>query len=312
MIQFSQVYEVCMSIESQGLSLYEAARQKGIPFTSHNAPTDCTLSVRDMTFHYLEWGNSNDPTILMLHGNAQQAHSWDFISLPLSEQYHVIALDQRGHGDSDWSNQQDYSTQEQVKDIDSIVSNLKLNNFHLIGHSMGGRNSYAWASQNSHKLASLTIVDTGPDTESLGRRRMQQFKSLPDELDSFEEFANRIQSYTGRPIEQVLGSLKYNIRERSDGKWSWKYDKIMRHPDYQSQTIPSSELWEMITQIHCPTLIIRGANSDVFNSDTMNKMRNTIANCIITTVDNAGHLVQGDNPVGFLQEYQQFLKKISN
>ena len=213
MIQFSQVYEVCMSIESQGLSLYEAARQKGIHFTSHNAPTDCTLSVRDMTFHYLEWGNSNDPTILMLHGNAQQAHSWDFISLPLSEQYHVIALDQRGHGDSDWSNQQDYSTQEQVKDIDGIVSNLKLNNFHLIGHSMGGRNSYAWASQNSHKLASLTIVDTGPDTESLGRRRMQQFKSLPDELDSFEEFANRIQSYTGRPIEQVLGSLKYHIRE---------------------------------------------------------------------------------------------------
>ena len=202
--------------------------------------------------------------------------------------------------------------------FNSNKSIYKLINFHLkkndnkfIVYSMGGRNSYAWASQNSHKLASLTIVDTGPDTQSVGRRRMQQFKSLPDELDSFEEFAARIQSYTGRPIEQVLGSLKYNIRERSDGKWSWKYDKVMRQPDYQSQTIPSSELWEMITHINCPTLIIRGANSDVFNSDTMDKMRNTIADCIISTVDNAGHLVQGDNPVGFLQEYQHFLNTIS-
>lgn len=299
-----------MSIESQGLSLYEAAKQKGIPFTLHNKPVDRSLKVRDMNFHYLEWGDPNSQTILLLHGNAQQAHSWDFISLPLSESFHVIALDQRGHGDSDWSVKQDYSTQEQVKDIDAITSTLNLTNFHLVGHSMGGRNSYAWASQNSSKLASLTIVDTGPDTEQLGRRRMQQFKSLPDELDSFEEFANRIQAYTGRPIAQVLGSLKYNIRERTDGKWSWKYDSVMRQPDYQSQTIPSSQLWEMITQIKCPTLIMRGANSDVFNEDTMQRMRNTINNCVITTVDNAGHLVQGDNPVGFLVEYRSFLSNL--
>ncbi len=310
MIQLSHIYEVYMSIESQGLSLYEAAKQKGIPFTIPNKPDDRVISVRNMTFHYLEWGDPNRPTILMLHGNAQQAHSWDFISLPLSEKFHVIALDQRGHGDSDWSIDQDYSTQEQVKDIDAIVSSLSLNQFHLVGHSMGGRNSYAWASENSDKLASLTIVDTGPDTESIGRRRMQQFKSLPDELDSFEEFADRIQSYTGRPMEQVLGSLKYNIRERQDGKWSWKYDKVMRHPEYQSQTIPSSMLWEMIKQISCPTLIIRGNNSDVFNEDTMEKMRNTIKDCTITTVENAGHLVQGDNPVGFLREYRNFINHI--
>ena len=75
MLQLSHIDEVCMSIESQGLSLYEAARQKGIPFTSHNKPVDCTISVRSMKFHYLEWGNANHQTILMLHGNAQQAHS---------------------------------------------------------------------------------------------------------------------------------------------------------------------------------------------------------------------------------------------
>jgi esterase len=92
-----------MELESQGLTLFEAARQKGIPFTKNNEPLDRNITARNMNFHYLEWGEINSPTILMLHGNAQQAHSWDFISLALSDKYRIIALDQRGHGDSDWS-----------------------------------------------------------------------------------------------------------------------------------------------------------------------------------------------------------------
>jgi esterase len=299
-----------MELESQGLTLFEAARQKGIPFTKNNEPLDRNITARNMNFHYLEWGEINSPTILMLHGNAQQAHSWDFISLALSDKYRIIALDQRGHGDSDWSPTSDYSTQEQVKDINSIISSLGLKEFHLVGHSMGGRNSYSWASQNSQLLKSLTIVDTGPDTQKVGRKRMQSFKSLPDELSTFEEFAERIQQYTGRPLEQVLGSLKYNIRQRSDGKWSWKYDKVMRDPNYQSQTITSINLWKMIPNISCPTLIIRGANSDVFNDNTMTRMQEAIPQCQIKTVPNAGHLVQGDNPVNFLEVYSQFLSEL--
>ncbi len=98
-----------MASHSLGLSLYEAARQKGVPFTLENEPLDKFVQISGLKLHYLEWGNPSDPTILMLHGNSQQAHSWDFVSLPLSEHYHVIALDQRGHGDSDWAPEGDYS-----------------------------------------------------------------------------------------------------------------------------------------------------------------------------------------------------------
>ena len=92
-----------MASHSLGLTLHQAARQKGVHFTRENEPTDRSVQVNGMSFHYLEWGQPGNPLIVMLHGGSQQAHSWDFVSLPLSEDYHIIALDQRGHGDSDWA-----------------------------------------------------------------------------------------------------------------------------------------------------------------------------------------------------------------
>ena len=195
-----------MASHSLGLTLHQAARQKGVTFTQENEPVDRTVQANGMNIHYLEWGQPGNPLIVMLHGGSQQAHSWDFVSLPLSEQYHIIAMDQRGHGDSDWADDGDYSTEAHQGDIDGFVGALGISKFHLIGHSMGGRNSYVWASRNSDKLRSLVIVDTGPVAQSRGRNRIQNFRELPDELDSFEEFADRVQEYTGRTREQNFGA----------------------------------------------------------------------------------------------------------
>ena len=219
-----------MASHSMGLSLHDAARQMGVPFTVENEPVDRSVKVNGLNIHYLEWGDPDKPTIVMLHGIQQQAHSWDFISLPLSVDYRIIAVDQRGHGDSDWSPDGDYSTDAYVGDVKNLVGELGLENFHLMGHSMGGRNSLAWASQNQGILKSLTIVDTGPETQRRGSDRIQRFRELPDELDTLEEFAQRVMEYTGRTREQTLGALKYSIRQRDDGKWTWKYDKVIRSP----------------------------------------------------------------------------------
>ena len=254
-----------MASHSLGLTLHQAARQKGVSFTQENEPVDRTVQVDGMTFHYLEWGQEGNPLVVMLHGGSQQAHSWDFVSLPLSEDFHIIAMDQRGHGDSDWASDGDYTIEAHQRDIDGFVSALGLSDFHLVGHSMGGRNSYVWASRNSEKLRSLVIVDTGPVAQSRGRNRIQNFRELPDELDSFEEFADRVQEYTGRTREQTLGALKYSIRERADGKWTWKYDKLLRTPGRQGPVWSQEQLWEAVAQIACPTLVVRGGNSDIFS-----------------------------------------------
>ena len=123
---------------------------------------------------------------------------------------------------------------------------------------------------------------------------------MPDELNSFEEFASRVQEYTGRTREQTLGSLKYSIRERADGKWTWKYDKLMRTPGHRSPTWTTEQLWESVSKIDCPTLVVRGSRSDIFTEETMNKMKVVIPECTTVTVERAGHLVAGDNPSDFL------------
>ena len=299
-----------MASHSLGLTLHQAAREKGVPFTLENEPTDHEVTLHGMKFHYLEWGDASKPLIVMLHGGSQQAHSWDFVSLPLSEDYHILALDQRGHGDSAWASDGDYSTEGHQTDIDAFVSDLGLNGFHLIGHSMGGRNSYVWASRNSEKLSSLTIVDTGPEAQHRGRNRIQNFRELPDELDSFEDFASRVQEYTGRTREQTLGALKYSIREREDGKWTWKYDKLLRTPGHQTPQLSTEQLWEAVAKINCPTLVVRGGDSDIFANETMEKMSEVIPNCSTVTVPNAGHLVAGDNPTDFLAAVSNFYKEI--
>jgi esterase len=299
-----------MASHSLGLTLYEAARQKGVPFTQENQPIDKYVQINGMNFHYLEWGNPADPTILMLHGGSQQAHSWDFVSLPLSERYHILALNQRGHGDSDWATDGDYSIEAHQRDIDGFTDSLDLDGFHLIGHSMGGRNSYVWASRHPGKLRSLVIVDTGPEAQPRGRNRIQSFRELPDELDSFEEFASRVQEYTGRSREQTLGALKYSIRQRPDGKWTWKYDKLLRTPEHRSPQWTPEQLWECVARVTCPTLVVRGSDSDIFAQETMRKMQEVIPDCATVTVPRAGHLVAGDNPADFLVAVQELLRRV--
>jgi pimeloyl-ACP methyl ester carboxylesterase len=281
-----------------------------VPFTQENEPTDHQVRVNGMSFHYLEWGNPANPTILMLHGGSQQGHSWDFVSLPLSEHYHIVALDQRGHGDSDWAADGDYTTEAHQGDIDGFVQSQGLEDFHLIGHSMGGRNSYVWASRHPNTLRSLVIVDTGPEAQARGRNRIQSFRELPDELDSFEEFASRVQEYTGRTREQVLGSLKYSIRRRPDGKWSWKYDKLLRTPGHRAPQWSPEQLWAAVARIDCPTLVVRGGDSDIFADATMQKMQQVIPHCTTVTVPKAGHLVAGDNPADFLTAVRALYQRV--
>ena len=242
-----------MASHSLGLTLYEAAREKGVPFTLENEPADRNVTVNGMNFHYLEWAAPATPSSSCSTEAASRPHSWDFVSLPLSEHYHIIAMDQRGHGDSDWAPDGDYTIEAHQGDIDGFISALGLDGFHLIGHSMGGRNSYVWASNNSRKLKSLVIVDTGPEAQSRGRNRIQNFRELPDELDTFEEFATRVQEYTGRTREQTLGALKYSIRQRADGKWTWKYDKALRTPGRNERQWTSEQLWDAVVKITCPT-----------------------------------------------------------
>ena len=299
-----------MTLKEDGLTLFEAARAVGVPFSDEVVPKDRYVVANGLKFHYLAWGSEDRESILLLHGGLQQAHSWDFVALALCADYHVVVLDARGHGDSQWAMDGDYSLEAHQGDLESLVEALELRRFVLVGHSMGGRNAYVFASRHPELVKALVIVDVGPESMSSGESRIRSFRELPDELDSYAEFATRVQEYTGRSREQVLGALKYTIRQRTDGKWTWKYDKQLRAPGYRPGGLPPEELWEALAGISCPTLILRGSRSDIFAADVMERMLQVIPESTSAEVPEAGHLVAGDNPAGFLEAIAPWLQRV--
>ena len=295
---------------NQGLSLHDAARAMGVRFANDNAPQDKFVTANGMRFHYLEWGSAANPPMLLLHGFAQTCHSWDFVALGFSDDYRVIVLDQRGHGDSDWAADGDYSPETQQNDISAIVSEIGLEKFTLMGLSMGGRNSFTYAANNPDRVRALVIVDAGPQNMQQGTQNIRNFVQQDDELDSVDAFVERVLKYNPRRApEQIRGSIMHNLKQLPNGKWTWKYDKRLRRPGRRMGSDPETEkrLWGYLEALQCPTLLVRGGASDIIAMDTADKMHAVIPNSQLATIEGAGHLVMGDSPAGFQGAVTEFL-----
>ena len=297
--------------QGQGLSLHDAARAQGVTFEREAVPEDRYVEANGMTFHYLDWGNPDAPDMLLLHGFAQTCHSWDFVALAFCDRYHVVALDQRGHGDSDWSESGDYSPETQQEDIAAVVSEIGLSDFVLMGLSMGGRNSFTYAATHPGDVRALVVVDAGPQNMRAGSQKIRSFVQQEDELDSVEDFVQRVLDYNPlRDPVQVRGSILHNLKQLPSGKWTWKYDKRFRQPGgrrFQQDPEMTQRLWGYMESLACPTLVVRGAQSDIIALDTADGMHKRIPNGRMATVENAGHLVMGDNPSGFERAVTEFL-----
>ena len=184
---------------NRGLSLYEAARLFNVPFTTDARPRDGEVEAGGLRFHYLEWGRNDAPPALLLHGIGQQCHSWDFISLALSDRYRIIALDARGHGDTQWPDDGDYSLEAHQRDLDAVVEAMGLKDFVLIGHSMGGRNGYVFASRRPELVKALVIVDTGPGQVAASSRRIRASSPSPTNSIPTRSLSSESGSIRGGP-----------------------------------------------------------------------------------------------------------------
>jgi len=124
--------------------------------------------VDGMRLHYLDWGTRGRPLVLFLHGGALNAHTWDVVALALRTEYHSIALDQRGHGDSEWSPGMDYEPEAHRRDIEGLVEHLGVDRFRLVGQSMGALNAFTYATRHAERLAGLVVIDAGLNVTSHG------------------------------------------------------------------------------------------------------------------------------------------------
>jgi pimeloyl-ACP methyl ester carboxylesterase len=290
-----------------GMNVFDAARAAGITFTAEVLPEDHYVEANGMRLHYLDWGNSDRPKMLLLHGGAQSAHSWDFFSLAMRDHFHIVALDQRGHGDSDWSDVGDYDTPFHVADIQAFTEAIGYDRFILVGLSMGGRNAYSFAAEHPEKVERLIVVDVGPDVKAEGRAYIREFLEGTETFESFDWLVERVKRFNPRrPENQIRGSLLNNLKQLEDGTWTWKHDRrrgIRRDRGGEM----NEAAWAALAAVQAPTLVVRGAESYILSEQTAHKMLATVANSHLVEVPNAGHLVQGDNPVGFEHAVRVFL-----
>src|SRR6266571_8053770 len=249
--------------------LATTAVRAGFSFDGVVLPQDHEVNVGRMRLHYLDWGGKDLPTIVFLHGCALNSHTWELCCLALRDDYHCIALDQRGHGDSDWAHDADYSIGAQLQDTKGFVDKIGLDKFILAGMSLGAINSLAFAIAHPERLNALVIIDAGPEIRHPGSSRIRDFVNDSEHLVSVEAIIERALKFNPRRDPTILRrSLMHNLRQQADGSWKWKYDRRrFQRLDQDSHRAERAALADGLARITCPTLVVRGGESDVFHEE---------------------------------------------
>jgi esterase len=296
--------------------LETTAVRAGFDFPGVVLPTSHEFHLGRMRFHYLDWGNKHLPTIVFLHGGALNAHTWDLVSLALRDNYHCVALDQRGHGDTDWahvddSGNADYSMEAQLGDTKGFADHLGLDKFILVGMSLGAINSLAFAVNHPERLSHLVIIDAGPEMRRPGSSRIRDFVQGVQETVTIEAIIEKALEFNPRRDPKILRrSLMHALRQQPDGTWKWKYDtRRFQALDQEKQRAARAALADGLSRITCPTLIVRGGESDVFHEEDGIRLAQRLPDGKFVTVPRAGHTVQGDNPKDLVAELRRFLTK---
>ena len=159
--------------------------------------------VRHERLHFLEWGDPATPPVLLLHGVNQTSHAWDLVSLTLADRYHVYAIDHRGHGDSEWARDQDYSAANALaEDALAFVDQQHIVKPIIIAHSMGGRVTMHMLLKRPDLARAVCFVDVAPERTATGGGQIREFMRRNVEFDTIEEFIERVRAYDPyRPVE---------------------------------------------------------------------------------------------------------------
>ncbi|MDR3530431.1 MAG: alpha/beta hydrolase [Rhodopila sp.] len=295
-------------------SLLASAADLGIPHAPDVPYRSCNIVLRQMRFHFLEWGAADAPVIVLLHGGHQSAHSWDLVSLHLARRYRVLALDQRGHGDSEWARDVTYSNHEMSLDAEAFITAMGLERPILVGHSMGGRNAMLLTRRNQALLRALAIVDVGPELSERGRAAIAGFVQVNQEFDDLEHFVRNVRQYDPyRSREHIERTVKYNMLERADGKYVSKCDSNPRRLGIVRGSGPLENITlEDAARFDLPVLLVRGANSNILAPDAAERFAAALPRGELVTVPDCGHNVHGQNTKGFIGALGEFLRTLAH
>lgn len=270
------------------------------------------VALGNLRFHYVEWGYQEAPAVLCLHGLRSYADTFAPLAQVLSGDYRVIALDQRGRGQTAWDPDRQYHAARYARDIADFVDALGLSTLHLLGHSMGGINALVYALEHGARLRSLVLEDSGPGASrgSAGAARIDsELAATPTVFPDWDAARRFWRAIRPNVTEAAIESrVSHSMRQEAKGV-TWMHDQAgithcRLHPEQ-----PEIDLWPSVRAIDCPTLLVRGANSDYLSRDTFMQMLAGNPRLNGVEIPGAGHYVHDDQPEAFASAVQAFLAR---
>jgi pimeloyl-ACP methyl ester carboxylesterase len=256
------------------------------------------VELNGLRLHYLDWGGE-EPPLVMLHGFTGHAHTWDYTAHALADHYRVLALDQRGHGDSDWTPL--YGSRPMVGDLLAFLDALGLARVTLMGLSMGGNVACLFAAAHPERIERLVILDIGPEVAPAGGARIAAGLAGPDVFGSEDEAVAQARAANPRPTDESLRHrVSHNLRPRPDGHLTFKWDRALRDGTARRDDHSVEERWEAWRAVRGPLLLVRGAESDILTAEFAARMlaENPAATCVL--VPDSGHSITLDRPEGLV------------
>jgi pimeloyl-ACP methyl ester carboxylesterase len=270
--------------------------------TRVDTPVDGTRQVSA-----LRWGDG-EPEFVLVHGGAQNAHTWDTVALALGRP--LLAIDLPGHGHSDWRDDGAYSPANLADDLAVVVAEHAPRASCVVGMSLGGLTVMELAVRHPALVRSLVMVDITPGVNAAKTKAITDFVDGPQEFASFDDLLARTMEHNPTRSEQSLRrGILHNAHELPEGSWQWRYDRgshararqngadaaSAATPDAQAAAL--SPLWDHFGAIECPITLVRGSLSPVVDDDDIAEARRRRPGITVHVVDGAGHSVQGDRPV---------------
>jgi len=286
-----------------------------------SGPASHSYFSQRLRLHYVDWGNEQAPPLLLVHGHRDHCRNWDWVADALRDDYHIIAPDLRGHGDSQWMVGGNYSVVDYVYDIAQLIHQRGLSRLRVVAHSLGGAVALQYAGVYPENLTKLVSIEGwGPPPAMLAKRAatrpQQRMRRWVDELRelaargarkyaTLDEAVLRMQEANPNlSPEQARHLTVHGMNQNEDGSFSWKFDNYVRasSPYY----FHTDEMYELWSKINCPTLLIRGTQSWAGDPSQDGRAQH-FQNARVTSIENAGHWVHHDQLDRFLAIVTPFL-----
>ncbi|GLR65693.1 hydrolase [Acidocella aquatica] len=288
---------------------------------STTGPSSHIYVSQRLRLHYADWGNAQAPPLLLLHGSRDHCRNWDWVAQDLCRDYHVIAPDLRGHGDSAWTNDGQYSMAAYVYDLAQLIHQLKLAPLAIVAHSLGGNISLRYAGLYPQNVSRLVVIE-GMGSMPNGPLEAQPEKVVPRMIDwldeqrrlsarlprryaTIDEAFQRMHAENKHLSEAQARHLTYHgVSQNEDGTFSWKFDNYVRA--FPPNDLAPAELAYLWSRISCPTLLVYGADSWATPPDQDGRMAH-FKNARLDVFEHSGHWVQHDRTPDFIKTVREFL-----